>query len=81
MPPPPPLTFSLRQAQPDNVAMQLLAEGVELEGHGGTVQLVHTSAVSGLGLADLQEALLLQVRNVTVIPYGCPPRSYSPAAP
>ena len=45
---------------------QLLSEGVELEGHGGTVQLVHTSAVSGMGLADLQEALLLQVWSVCV---------------
>ena len=45
---------------------QLLSEGVELEGHGGTVQLVHTSAVSGMGLAELQEALLLQVWRVWV---------------
>ena len=49
------------QARPDRVTQQLLAEGVELEGHGGTVQLVHTSAYSGLGLEDLKEALLLQV--------------------
>ncbi|GAX74462.1 hypothetical protein CEUSTIGMA_g1911.t1 [Chlamydomonas eustigma] len=50
----------LPQARPERVIGQLLEEGVELEEQGGTVQLVRTSAVSGLGLSDLQEALLLQ---------------------
>jgi hypothetical protein len=40
--------------------MQLLAEGVELESHGGSIQVVHTSAKSRLGLDDLLEALTLQ---------------------
>ena len=52
------------------MTQQLLAEGVELEGHGGNVQLVHTSAFSGLGLEDLKEALLLQV-GVAILP-PCP---------
>ena len=51
------------QADPERVIRQLLSEGLELEGHssGGTVQVVETSAVSRLGLEDLQEAILLQV--------------------
>lgn len=35
---------------------------MELESAGGSVQLVRTSAPSGVGLAELEEALLLQVR-------------------
>lgn len=35
---------------------------MELESEGGSVQLVHTSAPTGGGLSDLEEALLLQVR-------------------
>jgi hypothetical protein len=38
------------------------AEGVELESAGGSVQLVRTSAPTGTGLLELEEALLLQVR-------------------
>jgi translation initiation factor IF-2 len=49
------------QAQPDQVKMQLLAEGLELEEFGGDVQCVQTAAKAGLGLRELEEALLLQV--------------------
>ena len=38
------------------------AEGVELESAGGAVQLVRTSAPTGHGLLELEEALLLQAR-------------------
>ena len=44
------------------VKHQLLADGVELEEFGGTVQLVETAATVGLGLTALEEAILLQVR-------------------
>ncbi len=44
------------------VTNALLAEGVDLEEHGGAVQVVHTSAKTGVGLEDLTEALQLQVR-------------------
>ena len=45
------------------VKQQLLAEGLELEEFGGTVQLVETAATAGVGLIELEEALLLQVRG------------------
>jgi translation initiation factor IF-2 len=41
--------------------MQLLNEGLELEEFGGDVQCVQTAAKAGLGLKELEEALLLQV--------------------
>ncbi|EFJ45952.1 hypothetical protein VOLCADRAFT_93688 [Volvox carteri f. nagariensis] len=47
-------------ARPDMVKAQLAAEGLDLEDFGGTVQVVHTSATSGEGLRELEEALLLQ---------------------
>lgn len=34
---------------------------MELESAGGSVQLVRTAAPSGVGLLELEEALLLQV--------------------
>lgn len=43
------------------------AEGVELESAGGAVQLVRTSAPTGNGLLELEEALLLQVRLLTML--------------
>ena len=49
------------QAKPDVVKSQLLSEGLELEEYGGDVQVVLTAAKSGQGLAELEEALLLQV--------------------
>jgi hypothetical protein len=45
------------------------AEGVEIESAGGSVQLVRTSAPSGTGLLELEEALLLQVH--TCLPIAC----------
>lgn len=56
------LEFCL-QAKPQQVAASLLGEGLELEEFGGSVQLVQTSARTGLGLEELTEALLLQVRS------------------
>jgi len=50
------------QADVDRVKRQLLAEGVELEEFGGTVQAVETAATAGTGLRELEEALLLQAR-------------------
>ncbi|GIL52293.1 hypothetical protein Vafri_8207, partial [Volvox africanus] len=47
-------------ARPDFVKAQLAAEGLDLEDFGGTVQVVHTSANTGEGLRELEEALLLQ---------------------
>jgi hypothetical protein len=48
------------QADPERVKRQLLAESVELEEYGGDVQVVETAATAGQGLAELEEALLLQ---------------------
>lgn len=50
------------QANVARVKQQLLAEGLELEEFGGTVQVVETAATAGIGLTELEEALLLQVR-------------------
>ena len=49
------------QARPDQVKLQLLNEGLELEEFGGDVQCVETAAKAQLGLRELEEALLLQV--------------------
>lgn len=51
-------------SQPDDIITSLglrNCAGVELESAGGTVQLVRTAAPSGVGLMQLEEALLLQV--------------------
>lgn len=48
-------------AEPERVSRQLVEAGLLLEGYGGDVQVVQTSATTGLGLGDLEEALLLQV--------------------
>ena len=50
----------LPDADPSAVRRQLLAEGVELEEVGGSVQVVEVAAVKGQGLRELEEALLLQ---------------------
>lgn len=50
----------MTQAKPDQVKTQLLSEGLELEEFGGDVLCVSTSATSGAGLVELEEALLLQ---------------------
>jgi translation initiation factor IF-2 len=49
------------QARPDVIKSALAAQGLELEEHGGDVQVVHTSAHTGLGLPELKEALAIQV--------------------
>lgn len=49
------------QAEPQRVRQQLIAEGLELEEVGGSVQVVHTAAPTGQGLLQLEEALMLQV--------------------
>lgn len=49
------------QAEPGRVRRQLIAEGLELEEVGGSVQVVETAATKGQGLLDLEEALMLQV--------------------
>ncbi|KAK9819495.1 hypothetical protein WJX81_005164 [Elliptochloris bilobata] len=47
-------------AEPARVRRQLAAEGLELEENGGSVQVVETAAPVGLGLRELEEAVLLQ---------------------
>jgi translation initiation factor IF-2 len=49
------------QARPDIVKAALAAQGLELEEHGGDVQVVHTSAHTGLGLPELKDAIAIQV--------------------
>lgn len=53
--------------------------GVDLDSQGGSVQLVHTAAPSGVGLKELEEALLLQV--FPRIPASSPPPSPLPFVP
>lgn len=50
-------------ARVDAVKHALLQEGVELEEYGGNVQVIETSARTGAGLQQLQEALLIQVKG------------------
>jgi len=47
-------------AQPARVRRQLLELGLETEDVGGTVQVVEVSALTGAGLTQLSEALLLE---------------------
>ncbi|KAL4428155.1 hypothetical protein ABPG75_002244 [Micractinium tetrahymenae] len=47
-------------AQPERVRQQLIAAGLELEEVGGNIQVVEVAAVTGQGLEELEEALLLQ---------------------
>lgn len=49
------------QAEPKRVRQQLIAEGLELEEVGGSVQVVETAATKGTGLLQLEEALIMQV--------------------
>ena len=50
----------LPDADTGRVRQQLLAEGVELEEAGGSVQVVEVAAKAGRGLVELEEALMLQ---------------------
>jgi translation initiation factor IF-2 len=47
-------------ADPDRVIQQLLNHEIVVEQMGGDVQCVSVSAVTGVGLKDLEEAILLQ---------------------
>ncbi|KAL0021264.1 hypothetical protein WJX79_001469 [Trebouxia sp. C0005] len=51
-------------AQPARVRQQLIAEGLELEEIGGSIQVVETAAPKGKGLLDLEEALMLQAEGL-----------------
>lgn len=55
------MLYNWWQAQPARVRQQLIAEGLELEEIGGSIQVVETAAPKGKGLLDLEEALMLQV--------------------
>lgn len=51
-------------AEPKRVRQQLIAEGLELEEVGGSVQVVETAATKGTGLLELEEALMLQAEGL-----------------
>jgi hypothetical protein len=53
-------------AQPDRVEAELLAAGVNVESGGGDVQVVRTAAPVGIGLRELEEAILLQAEVLDV---------------
>lgn len=38
-----------------------MVEGIELEEFGGSIQVIEVAAPSGIGLQELEEALILQV--------------------
>lgn len=53
-------------ARPESVEGELLGEGLELESAGGNVQVVHVAAPKGIGLRELEEAILLQAEMLGV---------------
>lgn len=53
-------------ARPAEVEAELLAEGLELEAAGGNVQVVQVAAPKGLGLSELEEAIMLQAELLGV---------------
>lgn len=53
-------------ARPAEVEAELLAEGLELESAGGNVQVVQVAAPKGLGLSELEEAIILQAEVLGV---------------
>jgi hypothetical protein len=53
-------------ARPDHVEAELLAAGVNVESGGGDVQVVRTAAPVGMGLQELEEAILLQAEVLDV---------------
>jgi translation initiation factor IF-2 len=53
-------------ARPEAVEGELMAEGLELESAGGNVQVVHVAAPKGIGLRELEEAILLQAEMLGV---------------
>mmetsp|Transcript_41947 Transcript_41947/g.108645 ORF Transcript_41947/g.108645 Transcript_41947/m.108645 type:complete len:202 (+) Transcript_41947:1240-1845(+) len=52
----------LATADPDRVMQDLALHGLDLEVYGGEIPVVKVSAPSGVGLRDLEEALLFQVK-------------------
>ena len=53
-------------ARPAAIEGELLGEGLELESAGGSVQVVHVAAPKGIGLRELEEAILLQAELLGV---------------
>jgi translation initiation factor IF-2 len=53
-------------AQPERVEGELVAAGLELESVGGSTLLVRTAAPIGMGLRELEEAILLQAEMLEV---------------
>ncbi|KAF2747566.1 initiation factor 2 [Sporormia fimetaria CBS 119925] len=49
-----------RQADPDRVKLDLGRHGLEVEDFGGDIQTVNVSGKTGLGITDLEEAIMLQ---------------------
>jgi len=56
----------LSGARPAEVEAELLAEGLELESAGGNVQVVQVAAPKGMGLSELEEAIMLQAELLGV---------------
>lgn len=57
-----PRQVDLATADPDRVMQDLALHGLDLEVYGGEIPVVKVSAPSGVGLRDLEEALLFQVK-------------------
>jgi translation initiation factor IF-2 len=53
-------------ARPEAIEGELMGEGLELESAGGNVQVVHVAAPKGIGLRELEEAILLQAELLGV---------------
>jgi translation initiation factor IF-2 len=53
-------------AQPERVEADLAAEGLEFESVGGNVSVVQTAAPVGMGLRELEEAILLQAELLEI---------------
>jgi len=56
----------LATADPDRVMQDLALHGLDLEVYGGEIPVVKVSAPSGVGLRDLEEALLFQAELLNV---------------
>lgn len=54
----------LQTADPDRVMQDLASHGLDLEAYGGDTPVVKVAAPSGLGLRELEDALLYQVRSM-----------------
>eukprot|EP00951_Prasinocladus_malaysianus_P007368 scaffold53017_cov24-Prasinocladus_malaysianus.AAC.1 len=57
------MTVDLPTADPERAKLDIASRGgLELEEYGGDVQVVEVAAPTGLGLKELEESLLLQVK-------------------